>query len=316
MQFILSVRSDFLMRANLEMEALLMNKQIPHSVAMPADRSPMQLIRMGQRELAFACSGLGSPTVVLETGLGAESADWDAVERDVASFARVFRYDRAGRGISAPAPTPRDAHMIVDELHGLLRVTGFPGPYVLVGQSLGGLLMRVFAQRYRADVAGLVLVDSMHEDQFDVFGPTFPPPTPSDPPALEGMRQFWTGGWKRPESTVERIDFVEAIRQGREVVSLGDLPLHIITAGSYLHMPFVPPARRETLQGLWEGLQESFLRLSSRSTQTFVRTSGHFVQRDDPRAVIEAIRMIPIVAEAEQISNRENSLLNSRAQNF
>jgi len=73
--------------------------------------------------------------------------------------------------------------------------------------------MRVFAQEYRADAAGLVLVDSMHEDQFDVFGPTFPPPTPSDPPALEGMRRFLDGRLERLDSTVERIDFVEAIRQ-------------------------------------------------------------------------------------------------------
>jgi pimeloyl-ACP methyl ester carboxylesterase len=269
-----------------------MNKRIPDAMAPPADRSAMQFIRMEQRELAFACFGQGLPTVVLETGLGAESAEWETVERGVASFARVFRYDRAGRGRSTPAPTPRDAHMIVDELHGLLRLAGIPGPYVLVGQSLGGLLMRVFAQRYRSNVAGLVLVDSMHEDQFEVFGPTFPPSTPSDPPALAGMRQFWTGGWKRPDSTVERIDLLEAIRQGREVVSLGDLPLHIITAGTYLQMPLVPPTHRNALQGLWEGLQARFLTLSSRSTQTFARTSGHFVQRDDPQAIIEVIREV------------------------
>ena len=194
--------------------------------------------------------------------------------------------------MSTPAPTPRDAHMIVNELHGLLCLAGFPGPYVLVGQSLGGLLMRVFAQRYRLEVVGLVLVDSMHEDQFDVFGPAFPPPTPSDPPALVGIRQFWTGGWRSPDSTVERIDFVEVIRQGREVVSLGALPLQIIIAGAYLHMPLVPPSYREVLQGLWEGLQERFLRLSSQSTQTIVRASGHFVQRDDPQAIVDAIRNV------------------------
>ncbi|UCI07188.1 alpha/beta fold hydrolase [Mesorhizobium sp. B1-1-8] len=260
------------------------------AIAARPDEATMQTIRVDGRQIAFACSGRGSPTVVLETGLGAESEEWTSVQNAVASFARIFRYDRAGRGASDRAPTPRDAYVIVDELRGLLRKADVPAPYVLVGQSLGGLLMRVFAQRYPADVVGLVLVDSMHEDQFDVFGPVFPPPTPSDPPLLEGIRQFWTSGWKKPESTVERIDFVEAIRQGREVGSLGDLPLHVITAGTFLHMPFIPPDRRETLQGLWEGLQERLLRLSSRSIQTFVRTSGHFVQRDDPRAVVESIR--------------------------
>jgi pimeloyl-ACP methyl ester carboxylesterase len=227
---------------------------------------------------------------VLETGLGAESAELASVERSVSSFARVCRYDRAGRGASDRAPTPRDAHAIVDELHELLRAADVSGPYVVVGQSLGGLLMRVFAKRYRAEVVGLVLVDSMHEDQFDVFGPAFPPATPSDPPALADIRRFWTSGWKSTDSTVERIDFVEAIRQGRAVTSLGELPLHVITAGSYLHMPLVPAFHREKLQGLWEGLQARFLRLSSRSSQTFARASGHFVQRDDPRTVVEAIR--------------------------
>ena len=267
-----------------------MNTQTPNTMATRLDGASMQMINVDQRRLAFDCSGRGSLTVVLETGLGAESEEWKSVQRDVASFARVFRYDRAGRGASDRAPTPRDAHAIVDDLSGLLRIADISGPYVLVGQSLGGLLMRVFAEKYRPEVVGLVLVDSMHEDQFDVFGPTFPPATPSDPPALAQIRAFWTEGWKSTDSTVERIDLVEAIRQGREVTSLGELPLHVITAGSYLHMPLVPAVHREKLQGLWEGLQARFLRLSSRSTQTSARASGHFVQRDDPRTVVEAIR--------------------------
>jgi pimeloyl-ACP methyl ester carboxylesterase len=273
------------------MEALPMNTHVLDAAAR-ADGPTIQSIRIGEREIAFACSGRGSPSVVLETGLGAESAEWAAVERGVASFARVFRYDRAGRGVSAPASTPRDALMIVDELHGLLRDTAVPGPYVLVGQSIGGLLMRVFAHRYPADVVGLVLVDSMHEDQFDVFGPMFPPPRSSDPPPLAEMRRFWTGGWRAPDATVERIDLVKAIGQGRAVASLGELPVHVVTAGTYLQMPLVPPAQRERLQGFWEGLQARFLGLSSRSTQTFARASGHFVQRDDPQAVVEAIREV------------------------
>jgi pimeloyl-ACP methyl ester carboxylesterase len=179
---------------------------------------------------------------------------------------------------------------MVDDLHGLLGAARIPGPYVLVGHSLGGLLMRVYAHRYRSEIVGLVLVDSMHEDQFDVFGPTFPPALPSDAPALAAVRQFWTDGWKNPASTAERIDFIETIREGREVTSVGDLPLHVITAGTYLNMPFVPADRQTPLQSLWEGLQASFMRLSSRSTQTLVHASGHFVQRDDPQSVVDAIR--------------------------
>jgi pimeloyl-ACP methyl ester carboxylesterase len=126
---------------------------------------------------------------------------------------------------------------MVDDLHKLLGAAEIPGPYVLVGHSFGGLLMRLYASRHRDEVAGLVLVDSMHEDQFDVFGEMFPPPSPADPLALRQTR-----------------------------------------------------ARRVELQRRWEDLQKQFLELSCRATQSIVHGSGHFVQRDDPQVVIDAIR--------------------------
>jgi pimeloyl-ACP methyl ester carboxylesterase len=266
-----------------------MNKSMTVAEAPKAGALPYR-ITIGQREVAYASFGPGSSTIVLETGLGAESAEWSIVAREVANFARVFHYDRAGRGTSTAAAKPRDALMMVDDLHELLHKADIPGPYLLVGHSFGGLLMRLFARKYRPEVAGLVLVDSMHEDQFDVMGAAFPPPEASDPPALAGIRQFWTGGWKRPDSTTERIDLVESIRQGREITSLDNLPLHVLTAGTFRTMPLVPDAHRDTLQGLWEGLQARFAPLSSRSKQTFVPASGHFIQRDDPHAIVEAIR--------------------------
>jgi len=251
-----------------------------------------RMIDIGGRCLALTCSGSASPAVVLETGLGAESSEWVAVQRGVEGFARVCRYDRAGRGASDSAPAPRTASDLADDLRHLLWAGGVPAPYVLVGQSLGGLLARVFAQRYAGEVAGMVLVDSMHERQFEVFGSMFPAPSPSDPPALAEVRAFWSGGWRNPESTAERLDLPASIRQGCEVGSLGRIPLHVIAAGTFVNNPLVPAARREELQRHWEDLQKEFLALSPLATFTLARHCGHFIQRDDPRIVIDAVRAV------------------------
>ena len=247
------------------------------------------MIDIGGRRLALNCTGAGTPTVILETGLGAESDEWAAVQDTVQTFTRVCRYDRAGRGASDPAVRPRSAAEMVEDLHVLLQTADMRGPYVLVGHSFGGLLMRLFAQRFPQDVQSLVLVDSMHEDQFAVFGPTFPPATAADPPALREVRAFWTGGWRIPESTIERIDLVSSLAQGRAIGSLHDLPIHVLSAGTFLSQPLVPAARRKDLQNRWDELQARFLELSSNATQTFIHRSGHFMQRDCPEVIVETI---------------------------
>jgi pimeloyl-ACP methyl ester carboxylesterase len=178
---------------------------------------------------------------------------------------------------------------MVEELHILLRRSGTPGPYVLVGHSYGGLLARLFTHLYRDEVAGLVLVDSMHEDQFGVFGPAFPPAAESDPPALREFREFWTNGWRRTDSTTEGIDLPASIAQGRTIRPFGDLPMRVLTAGAYLNQPLAPAAMRPVLQGMWNQLQAQFLELSDLAEPIYVESSGHFVQRDDPDAVIDAV---------------------------
>jgi pimeloyl-ACP methyl ester carboxylesterase len=253
------------------------------------DSDSVQKIDIGGRRLAMSCSGSGSPTVVLETGLGAESVEWGPVQAAVAKFARVCRYDRAGRGASAGAARPRNVAQMVEDLRALLRCADLPAPYLLVGHSFGGLVMRLFAHRYAHDVRGLILVDSMHEEQFEVFAPLFPDATPSEPAALREMRAFWTGGWRNPQATAEGIDFVSSLEQGRSVRSLGDLPLHILTAAGFANQPLIPPAYREPLQRRWDELQRRFLQLSAKSQQSFIRDSGHFVQRDAPHVIAAAI---------------------------
>jgi pimeloyl-ACP methyl ester carboxylesterase len=252
----------------------------------------MRMVDLGGRRLALTCSGEGTPTVVLETGLGAESSEWGAVQRDIAQITRVCRYDRARRGASDIAPSPRTALDMVGDLHTLLRVAGIAGPFVLVGHSFGGMLMRLFAHHFADEVSGVVLVDAMHQDQFDIFGPLFPPPAPPEPMELQKTRAFWQEGWRSPNSTTERIDFASSIRQAREIQSLGNAPLHIIIAGTFLNNPVVPLAYRAALQERWQALQMQFLKLSPRACYSLALSSGHFVQRDDPAMVSQAIKAI------------------------
>src|SRR5262249_42470869 len=111
-------------------------------------------------------SGSGPVTVVLESGWPG-GMGWEEVRGQVARFARVVSYDRAGIGGSPPGPEPRDAKRIAGELHAALRNAGIAPPPVLVGHSLGGPFVRVFAHLYPADVAGLVLVDPTLPDAFE-----------------------------------------------------------------------------------------------------------------------------------------------------
>lgn len=250
----------------------------------------MERIDINGRKMAFYRTGLKSPTVILETGVGAESDEWSPIQRSLGAISSVFRYDRPGRGASDAAVAPgRSAGTMVGELHALLHCVQIPGPYILVGHSFGGLLMRLYAHRYPDEVAGLLLVDSMHEDQFEVFGSTFPPPTPDDPQALRSMREFWTGGWRDPKSTPEGIDFIASIREAREIRSLGNLPVHVITAGTFTNNALVSEHVRPKLQSLWSKLQRQFLSLSPAATHSYASKSGHFVQRDSPEVVTDAI---------------------------
>ncbi len=125
---------------------------------------PGKLVDVGGYKLHLKVSGDGDPTVVLIAGSGDFSFDWNLVQPTICGFARVCSYDRAGTAWSDLGPTPRTMKQEAYELHLLLKNAGIKPPYVLVGHSLGGLVARVYAGRHRGDVAGLVLVDSTHED--------------------------------------------------------------------------------------------------------------------------------------------------------
>ena len=121
---------------------------------------PGQLVDIGGRRINMHCMGAGGPTVVLMAGLFSWSLIWYKTQPVIAEKTRVCAFDRAAYGFSDPAPQPQIISEVVEDLHKALKAGAIPGPYVLVGHSLGGLEARVYAQRWPEEVAGMVLVDT------------------------------------------------------------------------------------------------------------------------------------------------------------
>ena len=256
-------------------------------------------VDIGGRRLYITCLGEGSPTVILEHGMATESDTWAQVQPAVAQFTRVCAYDRAGRGKSDPAPMPRTSEDMVADLHTLLENAHVPGPYILVGNSLGGFNARLYAHKYPDEVVGLVLVDSMHPDQFDRFAQALPPETPQDPEGLRWFRQSFTRDYKDPTKNPEGFDQLTSHEQVRPVTSLGDLPM-IVLAASEFRIRIPDPRFGAYMHNLWHELQKDLARLSSNSKFVAVEDSGHFIQIDQPQVVTDAIREL-----VEQVRGRQ-----------
>ena len=122
-------------------------------------RPPGKMYLVNGRRMRIDCTGSGSPTIVLDAGLGNDGLIWGGVQPALAKTTRVCSYDRAGFGWSEVLPPPRDADHIADELHGLLAAARIDGPIVLMGHSISGIYIREYATRYPAEIAGLIFVD-------------------------------------------------------------------------------------------------------------------------------------------------------------
>jgi pimeloyl-ACP methyl ester carboxylesterase len=160
----LSLRRSRILRGSA---LLLVIATVAASVSAQSDSAPPppgKLVDLGGYKLHLNCTGSGSPTVVLSAGSGDFSSDWALVQPKVAAFTRVCSYDRSGAAWSDLGPKPRTINQEVFDLERLLRAAGERGEYILVGQSLGGMVARLFAERYPSQTAGVVLVDAYSED--------------------------------------------------------------------------------------------------------------------------------------------------------
>lgn len=274
---------------------------------------PGELVDVGGHRLHINCTGTASPTVVIEAGLGDWSTGWDVVQEGVAKATRVCTYDRAGWGWSEAGPLPRDAAQFAKELHTLLQNANIPGPYVMVGHSLGGLAVRVFAYEYASEVAGVVLIDSMSPRQFtqspgeaqsqtDTQSQPFSLPAMlarfgivrllARPlgimPSVPSEENAYFSRMVSPQSaqtlTNESQGMSSAGAEAAAVNTFGDLPLIVLTA------------KLNNIPG-WQEWQTELLQLSSNSQQLFAE-SGHNIHFEEPESAIAAIlQMVQKVRE-------------------
>ena len=270
---------------------------------------PGRLVDIGGRRLHMQCKGTPTgPVVIFEAGLSQYPAHstYGKAQDLIAPFAQVCTYDRAGLGWSDPAPGPRTQQDMVEDLHKLVAAEGFERPLVLVGHSMGGLLVRLYAAKYPADVAGVVLVDATPESI--AFGPgaaaarkgivaqidgalagategvpvtVLPPGTPAEvqmaftPAILRTLKQEYLA--------IESVP--AAMRKPAGYGTLGDTPLAIVRRGKTA----LPPSAEDVQ---WRDAQEALVSLSTRSFMVVAEHSGHVVPYEEPAVVADAVKRI------------------------
>lgn len=253
--------------------------------------------------------------MILEAGLNDFYVTWAKVQPEIARTTRVCSYDRAGLGWSQQSPNPHTSEVMVEEHHTLLRNTGIEGPYILVGHSFGGIVVRNFARQYPDQVVGMVLVDSAHEEQvsrlpflknsadelvaqFRTLSLLSSSGLMALSPGAIPNRGFPEGAYQQYQAVLATTDYFNAAiaettafysgsPQPRPA-SLGDLQMVVLSHGS-------PEATGDNstqqvrYEQEWTKMQNELAGLSSNSKQIIAERSGHYIQLDQPELVIASI---------------------------
>jgi pimeloyl-ACP methyl ester carboxylesterase len=287
--------------------------------AVKAYPPPGKMVDVGGYDLHLVKSGSGSPTIVLEAGSGETSLSWRDIPDKLAPYATVVTYDRAGYAWSEKADRERTGDQIVHELYSALKQENIPGPYLMVGHSLGGMYARLFAQTYPDEVMGLVLVDARPEDDArDTQAILEQENFAGNPPAstlkllkqsgilrlfqdalLEGMvakedRGQFINVIATPsyfEAKEKEAELAYATEDAIRGQRLGSLPVRIIARG--LPQDYAQVGISETggqrLEEIWQSGQRNMLDISTDSRLIVAEKSGHMVIHDQPELVVDTI---------------------------
>lgn len=228
---------------------------------------------INHQKVEYALTQKNTIPVVFENGLGGQMEWWQEILPEISKDTTTFAHNRPGYGESSPAPTPRDGLHIVDELRSLLQSKGMHPPYILVGHSLGGLYMQLFARKYPEEVATLILVDSTHPRQLEGDG------------AIE-KQSLWVRGLVKllvTGSAKEEFDLIP--QTGQQVLNLpspANKPVYVLSAAK-------PMEEKSTLADDSNQKRKEIALLYPGSKQIWVN-SGHSIPLEDPASVITVIR--------------------------
>ncbi|MDH5378156.1 MAG: alpha/beta hydrolase [Gammaproteobacteria bacterium] len=289
---------------------------------------PGERITVGNLKYHIYCTGLGTPTIVMEAGLGENSLSWYGIQGELSKRTRTCTYDRAGLGWSDGIDKKYSLDEISNDLNILLNNASVPGPYVLVGHSRGGIYVRNYYKKFSNDVTGIVLVDSTHEQGVErsyeylresynkqewqmrfasvlshlgiirilkladakYRGDVLP----------ENILISKTAVQNLTKSAIAVTNEISVMRGGIQTPlsppsRLNDLPLIVISSGKR-----IPPdyrvdeikenlTQQEKVKIIEYSLQKELANLSSHSKHIFAENSGHFIMYDEPELIIDSV---------------------------
>jgi pimeloyl-ACP methyl ester carboxylesterase len=263
------------------------------------------------RKMYLECQGTGSPTVVFVSGRSDRSDIWKGVSPAVAKFTRVCAYDRPGtvtitgdkveasRSTSVPQPiTPKDG---VADLHALLTAAKVPGPFVLVGHSYGGLIVRLYASTYPSDVVGLVLIDTLTEFLYDAL-------TPKQQAIWIRLNSNYSPDLDRV-TVQERTDFLKTFEQMRGASPLRSMPAVVLTTDQPYDfksliakgvLPSDTPLDLGSTVFQAHLTGQKILARSLHAKQITNTHAGHYIHTEQPKLVIDAIKEVVDKVRAEK----------------
>lgn len=268
---------------------------------------------LGITSPAITSPAITGPSVILESGLGDTYISWRKVQPQIAKFAHVCSYDRAGLGFSDPTSDAPTSRAIATRLHALLQAAAIAPPYILVGHSMGGYTIRLFATLYPTEVAGLVFVDASHPDQENRFPAEIKNMMATEIRESEFLAYTMPFGFPRllglcdpdpdiraaecnfhhaREVVAELKTFSESAAQAAATGPFGDLPLAVLSHDPDKPLAELPPDVAQPVNQAWEKMQEDLSHLSTRGSQQIAKNSGHYIQLDRPELVIEAVRTV------------------------